>query len=83
LILLPAFVLAAWNREMRLLHFDSSKRLMTTDFTRKTIPLYAILSYTWGSDEFLFEDLMNRTGKSKASYEKVLFCGQQAACDHI
>ncbi len=68
---------------MRLLHFDSPERLITTDFTRKTIPPYAILSHTWGSDEFLFEDLMNGTGKTKAGYEKVLFCGQQAACDHI
>ena len=68
---------------MRLLHFDNSGRLTSTDFTGKTIPLYAILSHTWGDDEFLFEDLVNNTGKSKAGYEKILFCGEQAARDYL
>jgi hypothetical protein len=27
--------------------------------------------------------MMNGTGKSKAGYEKILFCGEQAACDDI
>lgn len=68
---------------MRLLYFDSSGRLTSTDFGRKPIPPYAILSHTWGDDEFLFEDLVNNTGKSKAGYEKILFCGEQAARDHV
>jgi hypothetical protein len=68
---------------MRLLHFDSSGRLTSTDFSRKKIPPYAILSHTWGDDEFLFEDLVNDTGKSKAGYKKILFCGEQAARDHV
>jgi hypothetical protein len=68
---------------MRLLYFDSSKRLTSTDFSRKTVLLYTILSYTWEGDEFLFEDLVNSTGKGKAGYEKILFCGEQAARDYI
>jgi len=68
---------------MRLLYIDSSGRLNSTDFRRKTIPPYAILSHTWGDDEFLFEDLVNGTGKRKAGYEKILFCGEQAARDHV
>jgi hypothetical protein len=68
---------------MRLLYFDSSGRLTSADFSRKTIPPYAILSHTWGDDEFLFEDLANGTGKSKAGYEKILFCREQAARDHL
>jgi hypothetical protein len=68
---------------MRLLHFDSSARLTSTDFSGKKIPPHAILSHTWGGDEFLFEDLVNDTGKSKAGYEKILFCGEQAARDHL
>lgn len=68
---------------MRLLHVDSSRGLISTDFSQKTIPPYAILSHTWGDDEFLFEDLVNGTGTSKAGYEKILFCGEQAARDHI
>jgi hypothetical protein len=68
---------------MRLLHIDSSERLIPTDFSGKTIPPYAILSHTWGGDEFLYEDLMNGTGNSKAGYEKIQFCGEQAARDHL
>jgi hypothetical protein len=68
---------------MRLLHFDSSGRLTSTDFSRKTIPPYTILSHTWGDDEFLFEDLVNNTGKRKAGYQKILFCSEQAVRDHL
>jgi hypothetical protein len=68
---------------MRLLYINSSGRLTSTDFSRKTIPPYAILSHTWGDDEFLFEDLVNDTGKGKAGYEKIMFCGEQAARDHV
>jgi hypothetical protein len=68
---------------MRLLHFDSSGKLASTNFIGRVIPPYAILSHTWGDDEFLFEDLVNGTGKSKAGYEKILFCNRQAARDHL
>jgi hypothetical protein len=68
---------------MRLLYFDSSRRLTSADFSQKTIPPYAILSHTWGDDEFLFEDLVNGTSKSKAGYEKIMFCGEQAARDSL
>jgi Heterokaryon incompatibility protein (HET) len=68
---------------MRLLYFDGSGRLTSTNFSRKIIPPYAILSHTWGDDEFLFEDLVNGTGYGKAGYEKILFCGEQAAHDHV
>lgn len=71
---------------MRLLHFDSSERLLSTDFSGKTIPPYAILSHTWSKksdDEFLFENLMNNTGDSKAGYDKFLFCAEQAGRDHL
>jgi hypothetical protein len=82
LIFLPAF-LRTDIRAMRLLHLDRSERLTSTDFSGKTIPPYAILSHTWDGDEFLFEDLVNETGKSKASYKKILFYGEQAARDHL
>ncbi|KAF2682033.1 HET-domain-containing protein [Lentithecium fluviatile CBS 122367] len=68
---------------MRLLYFDSSGRLSSTDFSQKEIPPYAILSHTWGDAEFLFEDLANNTGKSKAGYKKIMFCGEQAASDQL
>jgi hypothetical protein len=68
---------------MRLLHFDSSGRLTSTNFSEKAVPPYAILSHTWGIDEFLYEDLVNNTGKSKPGYDKILFCGKQAALDDL
>ncbi|KAF1829888.1 HET-domain-containing protein [Decorospora gaudefroyi] len=68
---------------MRLLYFDSSRRLTSADFSRKPIPPYAILSHTWGDDEFLFEDLVNGTGESKAGYKKIRFCGEQTARDSL
>jgi hypothetical protein len=68
---------------MRLLHFNSAARLTLTDFSWKTTPPYAILSHTWAGDEFLFEDLVNGTSTSKASYKKILFYSEQAARDHL
>jgi hypothetical protein len=68
---------------MRLLYFNSSGELSSRNFSGKTIPPYAILSHRWGDEEFLFENLVNKTGKSKAGYEKILFCGEQAAQDHL
>jgi hypothetical protein len=85
LIILLTSLLASWNRRCcdATPSLHSSGRLISTDFSRKTIPPYAILSHTWGDDEFHFEDLVNGTGKSKAGYGKILFCGEQAARDHV
>jgi hypothetical protein len=52
-------------------------------FAKEDIPPYAILSHTWGSGEVSFEDLVNNTGKKKAGYKKILFCGEQAARDSL
>ena len=68
---------------MRLLeHNDDGEFSLTKDFGNN-IPRYAILSHTWGSDteEVSFRDLMDGTGKSKAGYEKIRFCGEQARRD--
>jgi hypothetical protein len=56
---------------MRLLHFDTSGKLASSVFSRD-IPPYAVLSHTWGDDEFLYEDLVNQTGTKKAGYEKII-----------
>jgi hypothetical protein len=84
-VLHPPFVSTSESitAAMRLLHFDSAGKLTSTNFSQKPIPPYAILSHTWDDAEFLFEDLVNDTGKDKAGYNKILFCGEQAACDHI
>src|SRR5271154_1252607 len=58
---------------------------LTKDLIGDDIPKYAILSHTWGADveEVTFEDLVKGTGKSKASYQKIRFCGEQAARDGL
>jgi hypothetical protein len=49
------------------------------------IPRYAILSHTWRADgdEVTFKDLVEGTGKDKAGYSKIRFCGEQAASDGL
>jgi Heterokaryon incompatibility protein (HET) len=71
---------------MRLLERNSAGELsLTRDFFGDNIPEYAILSHTWGADtdEVAFRDLINGTGKSKAGYDKIRFCAQQAANDGL
>ncbi|KAF2834451.1 kinesin light chain 3 [Patellaria atrata CBS 101060] len=68
---------------MRLLHFNYSRRLILTDFGRKSIPPYAILSHRWRDDEVLFEDLGSDTYKEKGGFQKIEFCAKQAAQDQL
>jgi Heterokaryon incompatibility protein (HET) len=71
---------------MRLLKFDSRGELrLTKNLDEKDIPCYAILSHTWGADddEVTFKDLENGSGKIKAGYAKILFCGEQARRDGL
>ena len=72
---------------MRLLqHSDTGEFSFTKDLVGDDqIPPYAILSHTWGldTDEVTFEDLTNNTGRHKAGYEKIWFCGEQARQDDL
>ncbi|KAG4429595.1 hypothetical protein IFR05_014919 [Cadophora sp. M221] len=56
-----------------------------TEYSADTIPPYAILSHTWGEDgdEVIYNDLIAGTGKNKPGYEKLRFCGEQAARDGL
>ena len=67
---------------MRLLERNNSSEFSLTQDFGDDIPRYAILSHTWGADteEVTFRDLMDGTGKSKAGYDKIRFCGEQAKC---
>jgi hypothetical protein len=47
------------------------------------IPPYAILSHTWTDSEVTYDELVARTGKSKAGYDKIRFCGERAAADNL
>ena len=70
---------------MRLLERKSDGEFGLTEFFEDNIPPYAILSHTWGAngEEVTFKDLMDQTGKSKAGYNKIGFCGKQAANDGL
>ena len=66
---------------MRLLRPKDDGEFSLVEFVGGNIPRYAILSHTWGADneELTFKDLVDGTGKTKASYRKIRFCGRQAA----
>jgi len=70
---------------MRLLQRKEDGDFSLTEFIGHNIPHYAILSHTWGkdSDEVTFKDLVEGTGKTKAGYNKIRFCGERAACDDL
>ena len=65
---------------MRLLQLNDNDRFCLTEFFGSVIPPYAILSHTWelGGDEVSFNNITKNTGNSKAGYEKLRFCGNQA-----
>ena len=70
---------------MRLLELKTNGEFSLTKYLINNIPPYAILSHTWGDDdeEVTFKDLVEGTGKSKAGYRKIQFCGEQAASDGL
>ena len=70
---------------MRLLVDQGHGSLSLVEHHDDCIPRYAILSHTWGADseEVTFKDLTEGTGKNKAGYNKIEFCGKQAASDHL
>ena len=70
---------------MRLLELKAHVEFSLTEFIGDNTPPYAILSHTWGADgeEVIFKDLMEGTGKNKAGYQKIRFCGEQAATDGL
>jgi hypothetical protein len=68
---------------MRLLKSDNEGGFSFTTFKQRDVPPYAILSHTWDSEEVTFQDFTNPTGKRKAGYEKIRFCGEQARRDGL
>jgi len=68
---------------MRLLQYTKDGDFGLTEFFESDIPEYAILSHRWGAEEVTFADLINNTGKSKAGYNKIRFCGEQAMRDNL
>ncbi|KAF4609460.1 hypothetical protein G7Y89_g15856 [Cudoniella acicularis] len=70
---------------MRLLKYNNNNEFsLTKDFV-DDIPTYATLSHTWGveEEELTFQELMDGSGKHKAGYKKIRFCGEQAKRDGL
>jgi hypothetical protein len=71
---------------MRLLTRETNGDIVLHEFDRNSLPIYAILSHTWDTDngkEVSFQDLEAGTYKSKAGYEKIRFCADKAAADSL
>lgn len=71
---------------MRLLKFDRTGSLSLTDpLDEAALPPYAVLSHTWSTsgEEVTFQDINTGSGRDKAGYHKILFCGQQALNDGL
>ncbi|VUC36749.1 unnamed protein product [Clonostachys rosea] len=57
--------------------------ILTKDITDGRIPQYAILSHTWGDDEVTYKSILDSTGKWKAAFAKIKFCGTRAERDGL
>jgi flagellin-like hook-associated protein FlgL len=70
---------------MRLLRLNDNGELSLPEYFGKDIPRYAVLSHTWGADhdEVNYKDIRKGRGKNKAGYNKIRFCGKQAAIDGL
>jgi tetratricopeptide (TPR) repeat protein len=69
---------------MRLLRAKSDNDFELVTYTTDDLPPYAILSHTWTEgEEVTYDELLAGTGKAKAGYAKIRFCGQRAAQDDL
>jgi hypothetical protein len=68
---------------MRLLRHKSNDDFELATFNTDDLPPYAILSHTWTDAEVTYDELVAGTGKSKAGYDKIRFCGKRAAADNL
>ena len=68
---------------MRLLEVLPNGEYRLTEYLNDAIPRYATLSHTWRSQEVTYQDMINNLGRSKAGYDKIDFCGGQAARDGL
>jgi hypothetical protein len=79
-VLQPSFA-----NTMRLLKINRNGNFSQTRFGPNDIPPYAILSHTWEADnqKLTFQEMTTGTGRSKADYRKIQFCGDQAKEDGL
>jgi hypothetical protein len=63
---------------MRLLNTTARK---LEEFSGNKIPLYAILSHTWGENEITFQDIKGAKAEKMVGYEKVRRACSMSAAD--
>jgi hypothetical protein len=70
---------------MRLLTYKpGSDDFKLVTFRTDDLPPYAILSHTWTEgQEVTYDELQASTGKAKAGFAKIRFCGERAANDGL
>ncbi|KAH8587728.1 WD40-repeat-containing domain protein [Bisporella sp. PMI_857] len=71
---------------MRLLELQPDGDIcLTRKFLDSEIPRYAILLHTWGdeNEEVTIQDMAEGSNQGKAGFEKIKFCGEQAARDEL
>jgi hypothetical protein len=69
---------------MRLLRSRPDGNFELVTFSDDNLPPYAILSHTWiDSEEVTYDELLAGSGKDKAGYAKILFCGERVAKDGL
>jgi hypothetical protein len=68
---------------MRLLRRKSNDDFELATFNTDDLPPYAILSHTWTDGEVTYDELVAGTGKNKAGYDKIRFCGERATADNL
>lgn len=68
---------------MHFLKFNDQEEPSLVDYYGSNVPLYGILSYTWGSEEVTYEELKQGTGTNKTGYEKIRFCAKRSDLDGL
>ena len=69
---------------MRLLKLLSDDTFQLSTFDNDDPPPYAILSHTWTKgQEVTLQELEAGAGKDKTGFDKIRFCGKQAAADGL
>lgn len=69
---------------MRLLEIQDPSEFSLIQVASHTTLSYAILSHTWtDGQEVTYQDLISGAGKGKSGFDKIKFCGEQAAKDGL
>ncbi|KAH6714091.1 hypothetical protein BKA61DRAFT_551433 [Leptodontidium sp. MPI-SDFR-AT-0119] len=69
---------------MRLLKINGPGEFSLVQVASHTTLSYAILSHTWtDGQEVTYQDLISGAGNNKSGYDKIKFCGEQAARDGL